>query len=618
MPSFRVHIRTEASTLSTVCDGSIELGRQKKDEPEPLAVVPSSHAPRIVLAAASELDVSRRQLRIEALADQTVLLTNASSNRSVALASGDRLAPGQSTQQTLPLELTIGGCKILISSEASAGAAINEAVEVLTLHHPAPRPGQVRYNLRSLASAQAADSDSKFASHRQLLEWLSLAMNVLQSAANESDFLDKAAQTALEIVGLDVVAVMMLERNTWQTRAVHGKTPGTSTTQNEHVWSPSQTILDQVRSSARTVRHLPQATDAPVSLLGVEALVAAPILDRDGVVVGALYGDRRIASGARSQPNISELEAMLVELLASGVAAGLARVEQERAAMEVRVQFERFFTPSLARHLMENPELLAGRDADVSVMFCDIRGFSRISQRLGPAKTMDLVGEVMDQLSDLVFAEEGVLVDYIGDELIAMWGAPDEQPDHALRACRAALAMLRQLPAINQAWSDQLQEPLRVGIGVCSGPARVGNTGSRKKFKYGPLGTTVNLASRIEGATKFFKTDLLIGDTTADAVREALRLRRLARVQVVNIPQPVALYEVLPPDTPRSDQEIAAYEKALGAFASGNYAAARLALKEFGELTAADGPRDVLLTRIEAAERDGPRGDDAVWELPGK
>src|SRR5260370_351906 len=140
---------------------------------------------------------------------------------------------------------------------------------------------------------------------------------------------------------------------------------------------------------------------------------------------------------------------MLVELLAGSVAAGLARVEREREALAMRVQFEQFFTPELARELAAHPDLLLGRDREVSLLFCDIRGFSRISKHLGPAATMEWIGDVMGALSECVLAECGVLVDYIGDELVAMWGAPENQPDHPARACRAALAMLDELPKLN-------------------------------------------------------------------------------------------------------------------------------------------------------------------------
>src|SRR5947199_9642796 len=125
---------------------------------------------------------------------------------------------------------------------------------------------------------------------------------------------------------------------------------------------------------------------------------------------------------------------MQVELLAIGVAEGQARVEQERVAAAARVQFEQFFTPELARHLAARPDLLEGRDTEITTLFCDIRGFSRVSDRLGPAKTINWLRDVLNVLSDSVLEFQGVLVDYTGDEVMALWGAPEKQPDHARTA----------------------------------------------------------------------------------------------------------------------------------------------------------------------------------------
>jgi len=137
------------------------------------------------------------------------------------------------------------------------------------------------------------------------------------------------------------------------------------------------------------------------------------------------------------------------------VAAGLARVKEEEESLRARTQFEQFFTPQLYSALQANPTLLEGRDETVTVLFCDIRAFSRISERLGNRQHDPVDQCTFHALSQCVLDEQGVLVDYIGDELMAMWGAPVAQPDHALRACRAALAMLRVLPALNERWQTR-------------------------------------------------------------------------------------------------------------------------------------------------------------------
>ena len=125
-----------------------------------------------------------------------------------------------------------------------------------------------------------------------------------------------------------------------------------------------------------------------------------------------------------------------------------------------------------------------------------------------------------------------------------MWNAPVAQPDHAARACRAALAMIGELPGLNERWAGRIGAPLALGIGVNTGAALVGNTGSRRRLKYGPLGNTVNLASRVEGATKQLGVPVLITGGTRGRLAAPFATRRLCRVRVVGIDAPVELFEL--------------------------------------------------------------------------
>jgi class 3 adenylate cyclase len=254
-------------------------------------------------------------------------------------------------------------------------------------------------------------------------------------------------------------------------------------------------------------------------------------------------------------------------------------------------------TPRLAARLVDHPELLTGRDKEITVLFCDIRGFSRITEKLGPAKTVELMSDVMNVLTECVMDRDGVVVDYVGDEVMAMWGAPEDQPDHAARACRAALAMFESLPSLNERWQAIVKEPLNFGIGINTGNAQVGNVGSRIKAKYGALGNTVNLASRVQGATKFLKASLLITEATKKSVDDTFQTRRLCQVRVVNIEQPVGLYELAGPNRTGWTSLKRDYEQALEEFTHGNF---RQACQILGRVILDypnDGPSLVLLAR---------------------
>jgi adenylate cyclase len=285
-------------------------------------------------------------------------------------------------------------------------------------------------------------------------------------------------------------------------------------------------------------------------------------------------------------------------------------------------ELEQFFPSGIVARLLDQPEALQkGQRAEVSILFCDIRGFSRVSERLRdrPEAMVEWTSSVMEALDECVLRHQGVLVDYIGDELLAMWGAPEPQADHACRACCAALDMLACLPRLDQTWQQVIGEPTGLGIGINSGPVSVGNTGTKRRFKYGPLGNTVNLASRIQGATKYLQAPILITQTTRDQIECDFAARRVARLQVVNIHEPVTVYELAPAGKPGWDELKDGYEQALTLFESGPdhlQDAARI----LGRLVTPfglGGPTLFLLSRILGAMQD--RGTwSGVYVLPGK
>jgi adenylate cyclase len=463
--------------------------------------------------------------------------------------------------------------------------------------------GRVR-SLSSLSAPQLHD----------LVGWLQTTLGVLQAAVGAADFLDRATEALVQIVGLDLGRALRLDRDQWVVAAACGATPADSPP-----WQASRHVLARVRDKKKTFwqsQGLAGDTEPP-SLGPLQMVVAAPILDVDGNVIGALYGERHKSSAPR--PHVSgRLEAMLVELLACGVAAGLARQAQEKAALEAQVRFEQFFGPDLARRLVREPKLLEGHDAVVSLLFCDVRVFRGVTETLGPARSLQWMNDAMSELSRCVLDEGGVLVDYVGDVLMAMWGAPQDQPDQAARVVRAGLAMLAALPALNQRWQAVLGGPTHIGIGVSTGPAQVGNTGSQFKFKYGPLGHTVNVGSRVQGLTRYLKCRLLVTRATREQLGAEIIARRVVRTRLVNIEEPVDLYEVEAAGSEERRQFFTQSEAALEALESGDFAGAAhkagaLLLQHSG-----DGPLLLTLARASSALMQDGRGFDPVWEPPGK
>ena len=291
----------------------------------------------------------------------------------------------------------------------------------------------------------------------------------------------------------------------------------------------------------------------------------------------------------------------------------------EKKRLRERV-FAQHFTPELAREFARHPDptKMAGKSAEISILFCDIRRFSSISETLTPSQTIEWLSSVMETLTECVTDNRGVLVNYIGDELLAIWGAPQSQPNHAELASRAALDMLERLPEINERWEKVIGAETKVGIGINSGTAHVGNVGTAKLFKYGPLGNAVNLASRVQGATSYLRSPFLVTGQTCAGLGEGFARRRLCKVRVQNINEPVDLYEIAPPGSKKWNTRKEKYELALGLFEKGDFQAASELLGGLLGKYRDDGPSLLLMSRAVDSMLNQGREFDPVWKLPGK
>ncbi|MBI2804922.1 MAG: adenylate/guanylate cyclase domain-containing protein [Planctomycetes bacterium] len=581
--------------------GAADIGRQQTKEETQPSHVRTKDGWRVVIAPMEDISISRQHLGVEPLADGRFLLTNKSAKLLVSLPNNQDLAPGESSKVALPVVVRVGRKMLRLQPFQEDELLKSLPLATLAPGSDSPLPGlRVNFGQRG---AEGMDAD-------QLLAWIQAFLGLLQSAAGSEDFYAKAAAALVDLVKLDSGRVVFRAAEKWVERAVHLSTQKKSLAE----WRPSTRILNNVAREKKTFWQVPELGSSTV---GLDAVVAAPILDRKGEVIGALYGERRVTGIEVGEP-LTQVEALLVEVLATGVAAGLARVEQEQAALRTRTQMEQFFTPELAAELADHPELLVGRETEVTVLFCDIRGFSRITEKLGPAKTVELMSDVMSVLTQCVRDFNGVVVDYVGDEIMAMWGAPKDQPDHPTRACRAALAMFESLPLLNERWHATTVEPLTFGIGISSGFAQVGNVGSRIKFKYGALGNTVNLGSRVQGATKHLKSSLLITGATQARLDASFATRRLCQVRVVNIEQPITLHELVPLSKPNREVLKKEYEQALEEFNHGEF---RQACRILGRLILDhpnDGPALILLSRAVACLVEKPNPFDPVMTLDGK
>lgn len=300
-------------------------------------------------------------------------------------------------------------------------------------------------------------------------------------------------------------------------------------------------------------------------------------------------------------------------LLAARIANCLARSRQHLR------ELTKFLPGSVVDAIRRDPNRLRqGHEATVTVMFCDIRRFSRFSERMSPSETIRWISDVMEKLSQRILDDGGTLVDFVGDEVFAMWGAPQPSGNHADAACRCAMRMQQTVRELNQRWADVLGDHMEVGIGIHSGIVSVGNTGSTQRFKYGPLGNTVNLGSRVQGASKYLRSNVLITRDTRRQISRDMATRRLCSVRVQNIDRPVDLFELATDSSPKIKARDAAYEDALGDFEHGRFSEAMKKLAKMLSKDPEDGPSLLLMNRLIEAKLTGSAHFDPVWSLPGK
>ncbi|HME12001.1 MAG TPA: adenylate/guanylate cyclase domain-containing protein [Candidatus Acidoferrum sp.] len=219
---------------------------------------------------------------------------------------------------------------------------------------------------------------------------------------------------------------------------------------------------------------------------------------------------------------------------------------EEKEKRKVRSAFGQYLSPEVIRRLLLNPQLVEPRKTEISVMFSDIRGFTTISEQLDAQELALFLNEYLSDMTGIVFKYAGTLDKYIGDAVMAFWGAPFEVEAHAVKACESALEMMTRVREMQQKWEAQGRPHLDIGIGINTGNASVGNMGSVLRYGYTALGDTVNLSSRLEGLNKDYGTHIIINETTYAAIAHANYLiRELDLIRVKGKKLPVTIYELI-------------------------------------------------------------------------
>lgn len=300
-------------------------------------------------------------------------------------------------------------------------------------------------------------------------------------------------------------------------------------------------------------------------------------------------------------------------------------ITEERERKKIKEAFQHYVAPVVIEEMLKEPGRLklGGEEKVLTVLFSDLQGFTAHSEQYTPGQMIELLSEYYARMTEQIFAYEGMLKEYVGDELMAIFGAPIEQPDHAERACAAALAMREHRNALREEWAKTGRPPLIARTGINSGPMLVGNLGSKYRFAYGVLGDHVNLGSRLEGLNKAYGTEILLGENTAQLVGKSFVLREIDLVQVVGRKQPVRIYELLArsgtPLPSEQEKAFSSYAAGLEAYRQQRWNEALGLFKESLTLWPKDGPSRIMVERCQIYQQMPPPEEwDGVFEVMQK
>jgi len=264
------------------------------------------------------------------------------------------------------------------------------------------------------------------------------------------------------------------------------------------------------------------------AVVGVFYLVAAIVLFERGWVINLLH-------------------ALLAWFFAAGMALAFRHFVAEKERRHLKSVFSKYVSREVVGEILKNKEKirLGGEEREITVLFSDIRGFTSLSEKTPPVKLVKILNRYFTAMTEEIQKRRGVVDKYIGDAIMAFWGAPLDEPGQADLAIEAALGMLKRLERLNEELKKEGEPEIKIGIGLYFGPAMVGNIGSEERLNYTAMGDTVNVASRLEGLNKEYGTRLIVGASVKDKAQTSRDYLFLGEVLVKGRAEPVKIYEVV-------------------------------------------------------------------------
>lgn len=401
----------------------------------------------------------------------------------------------------------------------------------------------------------------------------------------------------------------------------------------------NESILASMSSGVITIDQegqIAKLNQAACSILGldeedVQDKSADQILTRQNPWLGLELEEVRQAGSAKTLVDVDfvtlrddriSVNLSIVPLVAEGDAVGiLMLIEDISEGKRLQGAMRRFMTQEVVDQVLQRKDqLLFGSACKASVLFADIRNFTSMAERLAPRETVDMLNEIFTELFEAVSLSGGVLDKFIGDAIMAVYGAPLSTGRDAESAVESALQMFRMLEVLNTRRDERQLSRLRLGIGVATGEVVAGTIGSPKRMDYTVIGDSVNLASRLQDLTKHYGVELVVCQTTAAAVRQKATMRELDLIRVRGRKKPAKIFQILLENVNGCAERQAAfeaYQKGRELLAQRSWTKAAAAFEEAFQIDPSDTAAAIMLKRARSLRRRAPGLDwDGVWVWP--
>jgi adenylate cyclase len=493
-----------------------------------------------------DLRVSRHHAVLRSISQDQATIKNVSNGNTLLL--NERNIPNEAGESPLhsgdEIKIVPGLFSVILEDDGMIGYT-DAPLSVSTSFSPASSGFT---SLLSSVITEYVSKDKELEELRRKAEVLAHLCDMSAALATVFDpksVLDYATDIVMRMIGADCCAALLVEEGNDDPQPVSIRFRDAEQSQQPRTISRTavRTAIERrvMLSSNDVLEDADMAVSQMTMLQGIRTLACAPLVGREGVY-GALYVDRRGVPAP-----FTELDTQLLAAVASQAATAVEAAyafERVKREAHARAAFERFMPKHIIEELVNSPDKfqLGGTNKRITVLFCDVRGFTRLAHRAPPEIIVDLLNILFTEMAAEIFAHQGTLNKYLGDGLMALFGAPIGDETHAVNAVSTAIGMQQRVKQVNVQLAEKGLPSVSLGIGINTGEATVGCIGAEQRSEYTAIGDTVNVAARIEGIAH--PGQIVITDETAKELDGKFPLSESWRVEVKHIDEPVGVYSV--------------------------------------------------------------------------